>query len=158
MSTSKPTKVPVVPKFFKGTPEEDSEKYIIQFERAAQCNNWDDDAKKRYLPVYLEGTAQLWFQDWSREHNIASTTWASFVDTFKYAFLSVAKVDVAERKLYSRKQKLGESAEDYLYEMLDLCHAVDEKMPEAKIVRYIVKGLIPTFLRKSQYLRPQNNS
>jgi len=41
------------------------------------------------------------------------------------AFLSTAKVEVKERNLNTRKQRIRESAEDYLYEMVDLCYAVD---------------------------------
>jgi len=145
---TKATKVPVVPKILKGTPDEDPEKYLIQFERAAICNNWNDNCKERYLPVYLEGTANTWFQNWSRNNNIATITWAGFKPIFTKAFLSTAKVEVAERKLNTRKQRIGESAEDYLYEMVDLCYAVDELMPEAKVVRHIIKGLRPTFLEK----------
>ena len=155
---AKPTKVPVIPKPFKGLSTEDPEKYLIQFERVATCNNWDEDNKKKYFPVYLEGTANLWFQDYSRKNNIATTTWLAITTAFRAAFMSVAKIEVAERRLSQRKQTIGESAEDYLYDMLDLCHAVDDTMQEAKVVRYIIKGLRPTFLEKVNLADPKTIS
>jgi len=61
-------------------------------------------------------------------------------------FLSTTKVEVKERNLNTRKQRIGESEEDYVYEMVDICYAVDELMPEAQI------------LEESEYARPKNDT
>ena len=150
---AKPTKVPVVPKTFSGKATEDPDHYLIAFDRAAKCNNWTEDCKMTYLPVYLEGTANFWYQNWFK--NQAVITWKSLETAFKKAFNSVAKTEVAEQKLQARKQLLGETPEDYIYEMIDLCAKADPAMPVAKQVRTIIKGLRPSYLEKVHLLDPQ---
>jgi len=164
MST-KTTKVAIVPKKFSGKIEEDAFKYLKNFNIAATSNNWNDDYKAVQLPNYLEGTANLWYINWIRERTstqaaaarIAGTVpippptpvkWDELTDALQLAFRTLASKDVAEERLLARRQKIGETAEDYIYSMLDLLHDYDENMDEATKVRYIIKGLQDQYLEK----------
>jgi len=148
-------KVPVIPKPFSGKAQEDASKYIISFERAAKCNLWNDDTKLAYFPVYLEGTAALWFKSYSKHPNFPNKTWNEVSTAFKDAFTSTSRVEIAELKLLARKQRVGESAEDYIYEMIDLCENAEPGMAESKKIRFIIKGMRPTFLEKINFLDPK---
>ncbi|KAF9565619.1 hypothetical protein EC968_004051 [Mortierella alpina] len=44
-------------------PKDDPLDFLLQFERIARGNNWLDKAKLDTLGVYLEGSAQTWYED-----------------------------------------------------------------------------------------------
>ncbi|CAL8077639.1 unnamed protein product [Orchesella dallaii] len=154
--TEKPKRVAVIPKTFSGSREQDPEKHLKQYERAAACNHWDEATKLLYFPVYLDGTATLWYENFEKKlkDNGVELSWLIIPDAFKKGFTTIARADVAERKLHVRKQHVGESAEDYVYEIVDLCRKVDNNMPEDRIVRTTIKGLRPAFLDRINLMQP----
>jgi len=152
---AKPVKVAVIPPKFGGTLTEDAYKFLKKFESVAVSNHWDDDTKALQFRNYLTGTAELWYNNWyeSQKALVAAGAplvikWSQQSTALQTAFRNVAHTEVAEEKLLARKQKLGESAEDYVYSMLDLISDFDPTMNEASKVRRIIKGLRPVYLEK----------
>jgi hypothetical protein len=158
---SKPAKLAIVPPKFSGIIDEDAYQYLQQFDLAASSNLWNDAYKTSQLPNYLANTAQKWFLHWKRERAAAQATahaaggpaptpisWTELTTAFQLAFRNVASKDVAEEKLLARRHKIGETPEDYIYSMLELIHNYDNSMDEATKVRYIIKGLRPSFLKE----------
>jgi len=110
--------------------------------------------KALQFPNYLSGTAELWYNSWVDAKKAAAgaagytATWKDQSQAIQQAFRNVAHQEVAEDKLLARRQKIGESAEDYVYSMLDLINDFDPHMSETTKVRRIIKGLRPTYLEK----------
>jgi hypothetical protein len=165
--TTKASKVAIIPTTFGGRLDEDAFKYLQKFELVSISNHWTDDIKVIQLPNYLVGTAEKWFLNWKRERKASYVppasaptapqppiTWAELTAALQLAFKNVGSKDIAEQKLLARKQKAGETAEDYLYSKLDLINDYDEFMPVASKIRYIVKGLRPSYLEKINFIGP----
>jgi len=155
----KPAHIAVTPPKFSGKPDEDPFKYLQNFDLAAVSNNWDDIIKMHQIPNYLLGTASLWYKFWRRDRLVSTPgvgrpTWPEFVKALQKAFRSVASKDVAEEKLFNRKQRIGESPEDYFYSMLDLIYDYDPSMSVPTQIRFIVKGLRPVYLEKINPMKP----
>jgi len=128
---------------------------LQKFIRVSISNQWPDDVKVIQLPNYLTGTAELWYVTWLDNRNKAAAAtaagvtavgWDELTKALQKAFKNVAHQEVAEHKLLSRKQKIGESAEDYVYSMLDLIQDFDPCISETSKVRRIIKGLKPLHL------------
>jgi hypothetical protein len=165
-------KLNVVPTRFSSRNEQDPEKYIEKFELASECNNWLPEHRLKFLPTYLDGTAFTWYINYKKEFDRRAMAAARVLDPknpqpvpldyptlktdFIDAFPSIAKIEVAERKLDKRRQLSSESPEDYMYDMFDLCKAFDPHMPEDAIVRKTIKGLRPGYLEKINFADPQN--
>jgi len=151
---AKPVKVAIVPPKFHGTSSVDAFKFLKKFAYAALSNAWDDPMKALQFPNYLLGTADLWYNSWIDAKKAAAgaagytATWKDQNQAIQQAFRNVAHQEVAEDKLLARKQKIGESAEDYVYSMLDLMNDFDPHMSDTAKVRRIIKGLRPTYLDK----------
>ena len=50
----------ILPPTFHGSPGEDPEDWLDQFERVAVFNRWEDDTKLRYVFFSLDGPAKTW--------------------------------------------------------------------------------------------------
>jgi len=163
---TKPSKVAVIPQKFSGRSTEDPFKYLQNFELAAHSNLWADDLKLRALPNYLSDTALLWYHSYVKDRNSAATvlagapctakiTWAELTSELQKAFRTVASKEVAEEKLYARKQLIGESPEDYVYSKLDLINDYEPNMAEDQKIRHIIKGLRASYLEKIHIQAPK---
>lgn len=163
----KPAKISVIPPTFAGRINEDPYKYLQKFELAARANCWTDTHKALALPNYLTDTANLWFIGYKKFRDDEATqqaggastqaiiTWGELTKALQLAFKTVASKEVAEEKLYSRKQQVGESPEDYVYSKLDLINDYDPSMSEESKVRHLIKGLRPSYLEKVYITNPQ---
>jgi len=163
---TKPAKVAVIPSKFSGRSNEDPFKYLQNFELAAVSNLWTDDLRLTGLPNYLTDTALLWYHGYVKDRNAAATalagapctakiTWDELRTDLQKGFRTVASKEVAEEKLQARKQKVGESPEDYVYSKLDLLHDFEHSMPLDQKIRHIIKGLRPSYLERIHVMNPQ---
>ncbi|OXA44807.1 ATP-dependent RNA helicase glh-4 [Folsomia candida] len=163
--TTKPVKLGVVPSTFSGRADQDPYKYLQRFELAAQANSWDETIKTAQLQNYLADTALLWLHKYLKEQNaqatataggtptIAKIKWKDITEALQKAFRTVASKEVAEDKMLARKQRSGESPEDYVYAKIDLMSDYESDMDETTQVRHIVRGLKPLYFEK---IYPQN--
>ncbi|OXA38364.1 Retrovirus-related Pol polyprotein from transposon opus [Folsomia candida] len=165
MTTTKPVKLGVIPSTFSGRADQDPYKYLQRFELAAQANSWDETIKTAQLQNYLADTALLWLHKYLKEQNaqataaasgtptIAKIKWKDITEALQKAFRTVASKEVAEDKMLARKQRSGESPEDYVYAKIDLISDYESDMDETTQVRHIVRGLKPLYFEK---IYPQN--
>ena len=54
----------VTPNSFDGNTDVDD--WIDHFLYVSRCNNWDERMQVRRIPIYLKGTAELWFRSFSQ--------------------------------------------------------------------------------------------
>lgn len=128
---------PREPPLFRGSPCEDPEDWLETFERVAQFNRWDNEAKLRNVFFSLEEAARTWLEN--RESSFA--TWGAFKDQFLQAFTTVLRKEQAELLLQVRVQHPNERVIVFVEEMTRLFRRADPNMPEDKKLRYLMKGV-----------------
>lgn len=128
---------PRVPRSFHGDLYEDVEDWLDDFERVADCNEWDDRAKLKNAYFSLEDGARTWFQN--REE--ALTSWRELCRRLLDTYSSPDRRERAERALQSRAQKPNESVLMYVEDMTRLFRRADPSMPEDKKLRHLMRGV-----------------
>lgn len=96
---------PREPPKFSGTPCDDPEDWLEQFEHVATINKWNDEAKLQRVYFTLEESARTWFIN----QESVLRTWEDFKGSLLRTFSSVARKERAERQLHSRFQLPDES-------------------------------------------------
>jgi hypothetical protein len=123
---------------FSGTASDNAQHFLKDFERYAQCEQWDDSFRLAFVSFYLKGNARVWFDN--NEHHF--TDWAAFSERFKSAYIDEATIkEKAKKELQERAQRPGESCHDYVQVVLRLCREADPAMSESDKVRHIKKGI-----------------
>lgn len=152
---AKPLNVAVTPKSFGGEANENSREFMDSFKRAGTCNNWTPAIASDQFPSYLRGTAAKWYKTWIATLKRAAgatgytpPSWQDVQDQFAIAFSDGGMVVNAELKLDARKQQIDDTPESYVFEVLELCDAVDPNMTDARRVRFLLRGLREWYLNK----------
>lgn len=126
------------PRPFSGKPGEDVEEWLKHYRRVSLYNHWDTASQRNNVPLFLEGTALMWYEN--HEENL--TTWANFVDEIKKCFGDpTMKKKRAEQTLSQRAQVPGETCTMYIEEVLKLCKSVDPVMTDEDKVGHLLKGI-----------------
>lgn len=156
-----PVKVAIQPRRFSGEAHECSKEFLDLFEEAALCNRWTPDVCALQFPNYLYQTAGKWWRAFKNDRIRAAAgaavvppTWTQIKTAFQSAFASVGDLVNAELKLDSRKQRMDESVEQYIYEILHLCDTVDPNMSEERRVRFLLRNMREWYLTKVMPLNP----
>ena len=110
---------------FKGG-NQDPIEWLEAFERACVANKVPEQRKIVLVASYLRGTALTWYnrqviQVW----NNAIHRTASFVHLFKHQFCNPFKISQWKHQLRNRKQKAGETIEEYTSVMEELWKRID---------------------------------
>lgn len=128
------------PPTFHGTPCDDAEDWLEQFERVASYNKWDDDAKLQHVYFALERSARTWFIN--QESQLR--TWQNFKRSL-VTFTSVPPKERAERQLQTRLQLPNESVAVFVEEMKNLFGRAHPEMPEGKKLGFLIGGVKELF-------------
>lgn len=120
-STAVVLQQPREPPTFRGTPCDDPEDWLEQFERVASYNKWDDDAKLQHVYFALEESARTWFIN--QESQLR--TWENFKRSLLLTFTSVLRKERAERQLQTRLQLPNESVAVFVEEIKNLFGRAD---------------------------------
>ncbi|XP_077484441.1 uncharacterized protein LOC144094341 [Amblyomma americanum] len=128
---------PRLPKPFHGSQLEDVEDWLLEFERVASFNQWDDAAKLRNVFFSLEDGARTWYEN--RED--ALTSWHEFRRRLLETYTSTDRRERAERALQSRIQMPNETVSMCVEDMTRLFRRADPAMPEDKKVRHLMRGV-----------------
>ena len=128
---------PRVPTPFHGTVLEDVEDWLVDFERVAALNEWDDAAKLRRVYFYLEDGARTWYQN--REDQL--TSWREFCRRLLDTYAGADRHERAERAIQSRIQMPNESVTTYVEDMTRLFRRADSRMAEEKKMRHLMRGV-----------------
>ncbi|KAG1130814.1 hypothetical protein G6F37_013174 [Rhizopus arrhizus] len=100
------------PKFRK---RDDPVTWLIQFEKAAKLNDWNDDARLYIASSALVGRTQDWML--SREFE----TWESFKEAFIAKYHKKVSHEKLVKKIIDFKTKRGETVRHYIDRYEALC-------------------------------------
>jgi hypothetical protein len=125
---------------FEGSYLENAKEWFETFETSARINGWDDLIKTAQLPVYLRGTAQVWWKSLPRAER---ENFPELRTQFIAAFEPVEVPAQLQLELSSRRQQEGESVSAYLYHKLELCRRANPNMDERDRVSFVINGFLP---------------
>jgi len=132
--------MPRAPCIFSGNATtQDANKWLKDFDRIATYNRWDEQMRLANVVFYLADTARQWFDN--NEDKISN--WTEFCKLLEEAFCQKdERKHQAERTLLTRAQRVDETSESYIQDVLSLGHRVNPSMPEDEKVAHIMKGII----------------
>ena len=141
---------------FKGG-NQDPIEWLEAFERACVANKVPEQRKIVLVASYLRGTALTWYnrqviQVW----NSAIHRTTSFVHLFKDQFCNPFKISQWKHQLRNRKQKAGETIEEYTSAMEELWKRIDPQNARTELDRIheYIEGLHPEFIVPVQSAMP----
>jgi len=130
------------PGTFSGSTESESaQAYIDRFEKIASTCGWTSQQKLLVIPICLRESSLAWLNVWESNNAAQRRTWDTFKRAFLKEFLSADHQDVIEYKLRMRQQAASESAQAYVYDVLNLCNEVNENMSELEQIKHLMRGL-----------------
>lgn len=125
---------------FRGTPTEDIQEWITQFNWIANINQWSEDVRCALLPGYLEDVAKIWYSTLSvRDRG----SYHSVQDKLLQAFQQVTSPVQHLNQLLLRIQSEQESVETYAYNKLKLCEDLNKEMAETDKITYLIQRMKP---------------
>jgi hypothetical protein len=135
---------------FSGAPDEDISMWIKLYERACRVNGWTTDEEKgRYLSCFLTKAAAEWYNSIEDTKETKELVSYNFLKKeLEKTFDAANLIDSLEFKLYSRKQGKHEPVSQYYHSMINLCRRANKDMPQASIIRHLLKGLQPHLMSK----------
>ncbi|UYV82076.1 K02A2.6-like [Cordylochernes scorpioides] len=127
---------PRCPSSFTGYGSQDAQKWLKDYKRVAKYNRWDDTMCLANAVFFLEGTARKWFEN--NEETL--TSWDDFQRALGEAFGQQEEViKEAESLLNNRAQKVKESSEAYIQDVLYLCQVVNPRMDDETKLGHLMK-------------------
>ena len=131
------------PPIFGGSYKEDVKDWVDKFERAARINNWvKDEEKARYLPCFLSGSANIWYENLEHAGGSDLTKYDTVLKGALIKAFDVTKIhDALEYELRNRRQQPDEEVSHYYYDVIKLCRRVNPNMANEAITRHLMFGL-----------------
>ncbi|KAG0438558.1 hypothetical protein HPB47_016959 [Ixodes persulcatus] len=105
-----------------------------------------------------------WSSSWKRKHgewyyeilqSLAPETWDEWRTILRRDFAGEHVNDWAFLQLQEKRQQLGETSQQYVSSMLQLCAQVEPDMSEVNTVRYLLWGLRPEMMERVAMTNPQ---
>ncbi|XP_029347981.1 GATA zinc finger domain-containing protein 14-like [Acyrthosiphon pisum] len=131
------------PEFYSGEPDECVNEFIENYNLISVANEWSDDKKIMYLPIYLKKSAKAFYQNYII--NNPTPTWSHFELALKEYFISPGRTRMLKAKLTNRKLKLTETVSQFLADFQLLAHKVNPKMTDTEKIDLILEALPPDF-------------
>ncbi|UYV62954.1 hypothetical protein LAZ67_2002611 [Cordylochernes scorpioides] len=129
---------PRCPSTFAGDGSQDDQKWLKEYKRVAKFNRWDDTMCLANAVFFLEGTARKWFEN----NEEALTSWGDFQRALGEAFGQQEEViKESESLLKNSAQKVKESSETYIRDVLYLCKIVNPRMDDETKLGHLMKGV-----------------
>ncbi|GES79803.1 retroviral-like aspartic protease 1 [Rhizophagus clarus] len=144
------------PKFKGGN--QDPIEWLEAFDRACKANCVSMDRRMDVVPSYLKGTALIWFNTvGAREWENSLNRNQSFTHLFEAQFCNPFKMSQWKHQLRNRKQRAGETIDEYTSAMEELWKRIDPKRKRTELDRIseYVEGLRPEFIVPVQSAMPQ---
>jgi hypothetical protein len=138
------------PENFYGLPTEDIEEWLDRFDLISQHNAWDAARKLQILPLYLGGTAMLWFRTVGSQF----TSYEGLRQKFLGTFASVNPTYYAQERLNQRMQGDKEPLETYAFAIQSLCSRVDKSMSDTMRRDHFLRGLVSELKEKVIPMQP----
>jgi hypothetical protein len=141
---------------FKGG-NQDPVEWLESFERACIANKVSEDRRVALVASYLKGTALTWYnrthiQSW----NDLLNPQYSFVNQFMNYFCNPFRISQWKHQLRNRKQKPGETVEEYIAAIEELWKRVDPQGNRTELdkIHEFIEGLRPEFIVPVQSAMP----
>ncbi|XP_037508956.1 activity-regulated cytoskeleton-associated protein-like [Rhipicephalus sanguineus] len=128
---------PRIPETFHGEVYEDVEDWLEQYERVAKANHWTVEQKLSRVYVALADSARTWYEN--REDTLSS--WDAFRQQLFGTLANRDRHESAQQLIESRIQKPNESVAMFAVDMTCLYRRADSELPEAKKLRYLMRGV-----------------
>ncbi|KAL4123342.1 hypothetical protein QTP88_015539 [Uroleucon formosanum] len=100
------------PEFYSGEPDECVNDFIENYNLISAANEWSDDKKIMYAPIYLKKSAKAFYQNYIISNPTPS--WSHFELALKEYFMSPGRARMLKAKLTNRKLKLNETVSQFL--------------------------------------------
>lgn len=127
------------PRHFSGAEHEDVDEWLSDYGIIADANGWDERRSVQRMPLYLEGTAKIWYKN--QFGRAVPETVEELVTKMKHAFSRYKPEVYNFDRMSERKMTMTETPVQYAYEKLQLCQRLDSNMSEASKITHIVQGL-----------------
>ncbi|KAL4083862.1 hypothetical protein QTP88_029178 [Uroleucon formosanum] len=108
------------PEFYSGEPDECVIDFIENYNLISAANEWSDDKKIMYAPIYLKKSAKAFYQNYIISNPTPS--WSHFELALKEYFMSPGRARMLKAKLTNRKLKLNETVSQFLADFQLLAH------------------------------------
>ncbi|KAL4112117.1 hypothetical protein QTP88_015965 [Uroleucon formosanum] len=112
------------PEFYSGEPDECVNDFIENYNLISAANEWSDDKKIMYAPIYLKKSAKAFYQNYIISNPTPS--WSHFELALKEYFMSPGRARMLKAKLTNRKLKLNETVSQFLADFQFCTENVDE--------------------------------
>jgi hypothetical protein len=126
------------PKTFQGGKDE-VKQWLADLESLFDTAQIPDCFKLDLVPYSLRGEALRWF----KINKSTFTSWSSFVQEFKEAFLSPYHEELAFKKLESYTQGMNQPVRSFYNEVLKLCQEADPTMSESTKLKNLLNKVLP---------------
>ncbi|KAL4141973.1 hypothetical protein QTP88_004509 [Uroleucon formosanum] len=131
------------PEFYSGEPDECVNDFIENYNLISAANEWSDDKKIMYAPIYLKKSAKAFYQNYIISNPTPS--WSHFELALKEYFMSPGRARMLKAKLTNRKLKLNETVSQFLADFQLLAHKVNPNMAESEKIDLILEALPSDF-------------
>ncbi|CAI6369819.1 unnamed protein product [Macrosiphum euphorbiae] len=84
------------PEFYSGEPDECVNEFIENYNLISVANEWSDDKKIMYVPIYLKKSAKAFYQNYII--NNPTPTWSHFELELKEYFISPGRTRMLKAK------------------------------------------------------------
>jgi hypothetical protein len=156
-NTPKETRLVDFPEFKGGN--QDPIEWLEAFERACIANRVPEERQIFLVASYLKGTALTWYNRQVIQHwNSITNPNTSFVTLFRNQFCNSFRLSQWKHQLRNRKQKPGETVEEYIAAIEELWKRVDPVGVRTELDRIheFIEGLRPEFVVPVQSAMPQD--
>lgn len=145
------------PPHFRGTPDEDVEDWMRLYERYSTAMKWDDVQRANNLVFVMEGEARQWFATALREATADNPldTWTQWQAALRRDFAGEHVQDWAFIQLQERRQQSGETPQQYVAGILQLCARANTTMNDTEKVRCLLRGLRPEMMERVAITNPR---
>lgn len=140
------------PPVFRGKGDEDLGDWLHLYERYGLALAWTDAEKADNLVFALEDVARRWYVTALRENRLK--TWEDWRTALKENFSGDHVREWAYIQLQQRQQQLGETPQEYVSGILQLCARVNPEMPESEKLRHLLRGLRPEMMERVAITNP----
>ena len=137
---------------------QDPIEWLESFERACDTNRIANERRGVLVASYLKGTALTWFNRQAIFYwNDAANPALSFITLFKAEFCSPFKLSQWKHQLRNRKQKPGETIEEYVAAISELWKRIDPDYTRTELDRIheFIEGLRAEFVVPVQSSMPE---
>jgi len=139
-----PTKTPAIklnelvkkPESFDGY-KPPSRKWIDNYEKASEANDWSEQLMVRYFPTFLDKTANDWFVTVAKRKLGSNPTWPDLRSAFIRHYLGDSDKQVLRREIERAYQGEKEKATNFIPRLIRLVELADANKPEDELVDLI---------------------